>query len=114
MILILIALIVSAVATWLLFWHANNNYKWTGTFAAIIGAFLASSTAIVGIFYVSLGWSWFASESKAQIINREYGTNYTQKEIFFASSVIDTIRDIDHKRVEINGDVMCDTPNGKR
>ena len=39
-------------------------------------------------------------------VNREYGTNYTREEIFFAADVIDTIREIDRKRVEVNGDLL--------
>lgn len=53
-----------------------------------------------------MGFSYVVAGEKAKIINREYGTNYTQREVFYAESVIDTIREIDRKRVELNGDIM--------
>jgi hypothetical protein len=49
-----------------------------------------------------------ASEHKMHIINREYQTNYTREEIFYASDVIDTIRELDRKRIELNGNIMRD------
>jgi hypothetical protein len=39
-------------------------------------------------------------------LNREYNTNYTREEVFWASDVIETIRELDRKRVELNGDIM--------
>jgi hypothetical protein len=41
-------------------------------------------------------------------MNREYGTSYTQEEMFFAADVIDTVRQLDRKRIEINGDIVRD------
>lgn len=114
MILILISLIASVAVAWLLFWHADKHYGWTGHLAAIAGVLIAVGAGFGVVSYAFTCWNWIASESKAQIINREYGTNYTREEIFFASSVIDTIREIDRKRVEINGDVMRDAPDRKR
>ncbi len=56
--------------------------------------------------YAGLGYGYIAADYKANIINREYNTSYTQEEVFFASDVIETIREIDRKRVEINGDII--------
>lgn len=71
-----------------------------------------------GIGFVALAMNiraWVGSEYKAAIINREYKTNYTREEIFFASDVIDTIRELDRKRIELNGNLMGnDTDNEKR
>ena len=50
---------------------------------------------------------------KARIINREYHTNYTQAEVFWASNVINTIRELDRKRIELNGDLMREEPEAK-
>jgi hypothetical protein len=47
-----------------------------------------------------------SSEYKASIINREYNTNYTPREVFYAESVIDEIRQLDRKRIEINGNLL--------
>lgn len=43
---------------------------------------------------------------KADIINREYNTTYTQDEIFYASDVIEKIQEIKRQRIEVNGDVL--------
>ena len=56
-------------------------------------------TAIVLPFYYGAGL-------KADLINSEYGTNYTREQMFFASDVIDTVREIKRQRVELNGNLM--------
>lgn len=86
---------------------------------SLLGAGLAFSffsevvcpvVAIIGfmglIAYSFLAFSYVGAEYKAGIINREYGTSYTQEEVFYASSVIDTIRDLNRSRMEINGDLI--------
>lgn len=100
MILILLALAIAGlIACFLL---AND-----GSFVAgLVGVILALGTGVTAICYSFTVWSWFASEYKASIINREYGTNYSREEVFFASDVIDTIRELDRKRIEVNGDLM--------
>ena len=65
-----------------------------------------SATVIVALIYSIVIWNWFAADYQSQIINREYGTNYTQAEVFYASDVIDTVRQLDRKRYEVNGDLL--------
>ena len=55
---------------------------------------------------IAVVWGWVSAGYQASIINREYGTNYTMEEVFFASEVIETIRELDRKRYEINGDLL--------
>ena len=108
MILILIAICAAALISAGLLRYAGNDYGGLGLFAGIAGVLLAIGTGFAAVSYAFAGWSWMAAESKAQIINREYGTKYTREEIFYASDVIDTIREIDRKRVEVNGDLLRD------
>ena len=58
------------------------------------------------IVFIICGYNWAASSEKADIINREYKTNYTAREIFYASDIIETIQQIKRQRIEINGDIM--------
>lgn len=67
----------------------------------ILGLVSLCALVIYGIFFVS----WIGAEYKANIINREYGTHYTRAEVFYASDVIDTIRELDRKRIELNVDL---------
>lgn len=61
----------------------------------------------IGLFiYSFVAWDYFAAEYKRDIINREYGSSYTQLEVFYASDVIDTVRELNRKRIEINGDLI--------
>ena len=106
MILILIAICAAALVAAALLLYGGDDYGGLGLFASLSGVVLAIGTGLAAISYAFAGWSWMAAESKAQIINREYGTKYTREEIFYASDVIDTIREIDRKRIEVNGDVM--------
>ena len=108
MISILIALVVAAAVVWALFWFSGSNYDGLGTASGVLGFLLAIGTGTAAVVYAFAAWSWFAAEHRAQIINREYGTAYTREELFWASDVIDTVRELDRKRVELNGDLMRD------
>jgi|GEM_PF-5268839 len=106
MILILSAIFAAALIAAVLFWYSNESYDGTGTAAAMAGMLLSLAAGVAAVAYVFMGWSWIASESKARIVNREYNTSYTREEVFYASDVIETIREINRTRVEVNGDLM--------
>ena len=106
MILILITIIVVLVTAIGLMWYGERGYNTFRTIVGAAGFIMMLASGVSAAAYVAAGWSWFASEHKARIINREYGTNYTQEEVFWASDVIDTVRELDRKRFEINGNVM--------
>lgn len=63
------------------------------------------AAGIASVVYCFMLWGWISSGVRADILNREYGTNYTQEEIFYGSDVIDTIRELDRTRIEVNGDI---------
>lgn len=60
--------------------------------------------AINCVDYVACGY-------KAEIINKEYGTHYTQAEVFYGSDVIETIQQVKRQRIEINGNLLKDDGN---
>ena len=100
MILILIALIaVVALAL------VGTRLDWS-FFSEVICPCVALLGLLGLIGYAIVGLCYFGAGYKAKIINREYGTNYTAEELFYASDVIDEVRELDRKRVEINGNVM--------
>ena len=103
MILILISIVVSVMAGAVLLIYANHS---DGILSMVAGVLLCTTGGISAIAYSFTIWSWLAADTKAQIINREYGTHYTREDVFYASDVIDTIRQIDRKRIEVNGDIM--------
>ena len=75
-----------------------------------IGGFICPAFVALGmtglLVYCVLAWYYVAADHKAEIINREFGTNYTQQEVFYAEGVIDIIREVQRQRVEINGDLI--------
>lgn len=99
------ALTILLVVSIFLIAHAEESYN----FAAMLGGFAgyvgvaAAGLGAIGLFFSA--FEWIGAQQKANIINREYGTNYTQAEVFYASSVINTIRELDRRRIEINGDI---------
>jgi len=113
MISILIAIICAGIIGAFLLAYSLDNYNGIGFLSNIFGFLLSVASAISFIIYAFSAWSWFAAEHKANIINSEYGTKYTQSDIFWASDVIDTIRQIDRKRIEVNGDIMRDKADEK-
>lgn len=102
-----LGLIALIAATALAIWMYNDDL-----FSPILSGFIAPLIAIcgfVGLFLYSIfAYEYIGAEYKANIINREYGTNYSQIEIFYASDVIDKIREIDRKRIELNGNLFND------
>jgi len=106
MTMILIAIIASILLTTALLWYISNNYD--SGIAYIFALIMSLGSGAAVLAYIFAGYQWFAADYKAQIINREYGTAYTKEDIFWASDVIDKIRQLDRKRIEINGDLMRD------
>ena len=108
MYLILVAIIIAAVMSYVLFKYSFGEYGIENVGAWLLGLIFGVLSAGSAIVYAFTVWSYIAADYKAEIINREYGTNYTQEEVFYASDVIDTIRNLDRKRYEFNGDIMRD------
>ena len=102
MILILTALAIGAFVSWALFWYSELT---NGVISGFFGLLIAIGVGLGAISYAFMAWSWIASEHKVVIINRTYGTHYTQEEIFYASNVIEEIRQLDRNRYEINGNI---------
>lgn len=99
---ILLAIVLIIV----LFVFSAQDFEWYNLASAILALLLTCATSVTVIVYCFTIWDWLASPYKTQIINREYKTNYTREEIFYASDVIETIRELDRKRIEVNGDLF--------
>lgn len=102
----LVGLLCLAVLSVVLMVYSTKEYDWIHGVAAIAGVVLAIGVALAVIAHLILAWGWVEAGVEAKIINREYGTHYTQEEVFYASDVIDTIREIDRQRVEVNGNLL--------
>ena len=78
--------------------------------ASIFKGMALPMIAVFGFFglalYALAAFNYVGAGQKAEIINREYGTNYTQKEVFYASDVIETIREMKRQRIELNGNLI--------
>ena len=72
-----------------------------------IMSILAGAVSFFMAFILMIGgYKYTAAGHKAKIINQEYDKNYTAEEIFYASAVIETIRQLDRQRMEINGNIL--------
>lgn len=109
MILILVAIVVLFLASCILIGIGLDKDGIVHFAMFIVGFFGVIAAVVLSFAYAALGFNYFAAEHKAAIINREYGTQYTQMEVFYAKDVIDIVRQIDRKRMEINGNLLrCD------
>lgn len=105
MTIIFICIVIAAVMSTVLWWYIDKgNCLNLGTL--LIHAALTIATGFAAVAYAFTIWYWVASEYKTDIINREYGTSYTREEIFYADGVIETIQQLQRKRIEVNGDLM--------
>lgn len=103
MLYILLAIVLSAIIeVWFVKISINDNSAIADVLAFFWGAFVI----IAIILYCVTGFSWFSAGYRAAIINREYGTNYTREEIFWASDVVETIQQINRERYELNGNLF--------
>lgn len=94
-----VALFVFTILCARLHENAGGSSFLEGLYGVLAGV-SSFAAAIALIVYACLGYGWMASEHRARIINREYGTNYTQAEVFYASDVIETVRELDRKRID--------------
>jgi len=78
------------------------------TIRGVVGIMACIVALVLFIVETGLIYDWIGAKYKSDIINREYGTSYTQEEIFFGKDVIETIRNLDRKRYEVNGNLMRD------
>lgn len=66
-----------------------------------LGSTIVAFGCIGLVVYTWINFGYASASYKAGILNREYGTSYTQEEVFYASDVIDTIQKLPRKRVEV-------------
>lgn len=86
----------------------TDGYRAIHCVAVVLGFFAVAVSLISSVFYIPVAYSSIAAKHKARIINAEYGTNYTAQDIFWASDVIDTIREIKRNRTEVNGSIRIE------
>lgn len=99
----LIAIVLAGIIGIYLLYRFEDSYSF---FPTVAGFLLCLASGVLSLGYCVMIWMWFASFHQVKIINQEFGTHYTQEEIFWASDVIDEIRELKRNRVEINGNVM--------
>lgn len=72
--------------------------------------FVASMVMAMGgvflLFYSVAIYFYVAAGYQADLINKEFGTNYTQSQVFYASDVIEEVRHIKRLRLEADGDLL--------
>lgn len=96
--------ILFAASLTLVIWGDRGNSIRRNLFGVTTGGLGLFATAGCALFYFGMIYSWFGAQHKADILAREYGVEYSQAEMFFASDVINTVRELDRRRIEINGD----------
>ena len=106
MIIIFLGIALAALAFAFLANRGANGYRDRHMISELVGMLGLGATGLCAILYCFLAWNWIAAEHKMGIINREYGTSYTQAEVFYGSDVIETVRQLDRKRYEVNGDLI--------
>ena len=68
-----------------------------------VGGVLGTFGSVALIVVTACGYPYIAAGYEKDIINREFGTDYTQQQVFYASGVIDEIRELKRQRIELNG-----------
>lgn len=97
----LIGIIAGIALEVALIWWASRDCETSNMVAGILACFLGGALCLfIGVF-TFFAWEWTAAKYKVNIINREYDTSYTREELFYAKDVIETIKQLDRSRLEI-------------
>ena len=86
------------------------SYGWQDV-CGFIGVVGGVASVIMLVICGFMGVAYVSSGYKAELINKEYGTHYTQAEVFYGSDVIDKIQQVKRQRIEINGNLLKDDGN---
>ena len=95
-----IVLVILAIAGFAI---GHEIDTWWEVLCVVVGVIAITAALFGAIFLCFYGFNWKSAAVKAEIINKEYKTNYTQEQVFYASDVIGTIRQIQRTRFEIQG-----------
>lgn len=107
-----LALLILLVCISIALLHYSDIFRGDlGFLAGLVGLLGLLATCVTAFAGLVFAYDWYAASYQAQIINREYDTQYTQAEVFYASNVIDAMRMLDRKRIELNGDLMGTRPD---
>lgn len=107
MLYLFLGICASIIFTAVLMWYSEKaDNDWKGLVAGILGILLSAVTFLGVIAFSTLAWHYKAAGYRAGIVNREYGTNYTAQELFYASDTIEIIRQLDRQRIELNGNLL--------
>jgi len=96
-VIIVIIVIISAFAIE----RDNDMLQMVGGVSLILSGLALLTYLIFLCFYVGAGY-------KADMLNREFGTEYTQQEVFWAGGTIEEVRQMKRSRYEIYGDLLRD------
>lgn len=99
----IVVFIAVAVGLVFLFRWGDEGYDGIHTLAVASSIVLLAIQFLVLIAGICIGVSFIGSGTKAELLNKTYGTNYTAKEIFFAGDIIEEIRRVQRTRIEIEG-----------
>ena len=106
MLLIFLAILMLCVISGICIKYGFSGYTGRHELVGIFGVLGCVFSAFACVIFAGASFKYLGAEHKANIINREYSTNYTAEEIFWASDVIETIQNIKRNRYEINGNLM--------
>ena len=99
----IVLFIAIAVGLVFLFKWGDEGYSGLHALAQVLSIILLGLQVIILIAGICIGVSFIGSGTKAELLNKTYGTNYTAKEIFFAEDIIEEIKRVQRTRIEIEG-----------
>jgi hypothetical protein len=105
MIILLVAIFMLIILSAALIIYADEGDTIMYSLSCAVGVIGVLVSVVSLIVYICLIYDYIGASYKAEIINTEYSTNYTQEEFFWASDVINTVRELNRTRIEINGSI---------
>jgi uncharacterized membrane protein len=100
-------MVVSLTGAVLLIKLGDDSYSDGVSAVSWMGGGLLIAIAIIMLCLIPLyAYNYESAKHQANIINREYGTNYSTEEVLHAIKVIDTVKHLNRTRVELNGDLL--------
>lgn len=105
------ALLAAAAATLVVgllslfgFKWSDDSYSFGGQAVGVVSIIGFIVTLVLASALALSSFNLLGAPTRAQIINQEFGTNYTARDVFFAEGLIEEVQQVKRKRIEIQGE----------
>lgn len=77
----------------------------------LLGAMLGYVAGVLYIILTIFSYGYVKASVQAELINAQYGTEYTTNQIYFASDIIDEVSEAKRSRIDMRSHISKEKPD---